>query len=69
MVRANTKEFEMRVETYGNEQIVKKDEAPPERTACPVCHGMGVRERANGETYDCPNRSCESGFVVKRGNK
>jgi len=54
----------MRVETYGTEQKeVKKDEAP-ERRACHICHGMGVKERPNGDTFDCPNKSCDNGFVI-----
>ena len=30
---------------------------------CNICHGMGVRERPNGDTFDCPNRSCNNGFI------
>jgi hypothetical protein len=40
----------------------KKEEAP-KKVACHICHGMGVKERPNGDTFDCPNRSCDNGFV------
>ena len=23
-------------------------------TSCPLCFGMGVMERGNGDTYECP---------------
>jgi len=54
-----------KVETYGfNQKVTKKDEdEKPKKRACGVCHGMGVRERPNGDTFDCPNRSCDNGFV------
>lgn len=38
-----------------NVKIVKK--------ACPICYGMGVCERPNGDTYDCPGRSCKGGYI------
>lgn len=58
----------MKVETYGNEQKIikeeKKDEKAPTRVACHICHGMGVKERPNGDTFDCPNRSCDNGYII-----
>lgn len=48
------------VDSFGRDQIptVKV------RKACHICHGMGVCERpGGGDTFDCPNRACEHGFV------
>lgn len=53
----------MKVETYGNEQKIIKKEAPKRQT-CHVCYGMGVKELANGDSIDCPNRSCDNGFIL-----
>ena len=53
-----------KVETYGtNQKIPKKKDEAPKRQACHICHGMGSIERGNGDTFDCPNRSCNNGFV------
>jgi len=36
----------------------------PTRQTCPICFGMGVKEIRNGDdTIDCPNRSCENGYI------
>lgn len=59
----------MKVETYGSEQkIIKEDEAAPKRVTCHICHGMGVKERPNGDTFDCPNRSCDNGYIIIKNN-
>lgn len=44
----------------------KEKEEKPIRVACPVCHGMGVRELPSGNTIDCPNRACKNGFIIKK---
>jgi len=43
-----------------------KKEYTTERTTCPVCHGMGMMEKANGETFDCRNRYCKGGYIEKK---
>jgi len=42
------------------------------RETCPVCHGMGLCEKLNGDTFDCRNPRCRSGFIeikipIKKG--
>lgn len=50
-----------------NKEVKKEEkEFRIERKACPVCHGMGVCERPNGDTYDCPNRRCKGGFLENK---
>ncbi len=39
-------------------------EEKPKRVVCNICYGMGVREIGNGDTIDCPNRSCDNGFIL-----
>lgn len=60
----------MRVETYGNNQKIIKEEKKDEfiRRACHICHGMGLKETANGDTIDCPNRSCDNGYIKIKSN-
>lgn len=42
------------------------NERPVERKTCNICHGQGYKEVAGGDTIDCPNRSCENGYVKVR---
>jgi hypothetical protein len=53
-----------KVETFGSEQRIPKSKPAPKRVVCHICHGMGVKEKPNGETFDCPNRSCNNGFII-----
>jgi hypothetical protein len=57
-----------KVETFGNEQKVPKKDAAPQRVVCHICHGMGLKEKPNGDTFDCPNRSCNNGYIIIKEN-
>jgi hypothetical protein len=35
-----------------------------ERKTCHICYGMGVIERGSAGPIDCPNRSCDNGFII-----
>lgn len=48
-----------------NKEKEKKDYTI-QRKACPVCHGMGMQEKPNGETFDCRNRPCKGGYIETR---
>lgn len=57
---------------YKNDEAVfmpHEEEEKPKMTACPVCHGMGVRERPNGDTFDCPSVRCNNGFIKTDSRK
>ena len=45
-----------------NSALTKKDYTI-KRETCPICYGMGLCERLNGETYDCRNPRCKSGYI------
>lgn len=46
--------------------VKKTEDEKPKRQVCNICHGMGVKELLNGDTIDCPVRSCENGYVKIR---
>ena len=35
----------------------------PQYKTCPNCHGMGVKEKADGDTFDCPSVQCNNGLI------
>ena len=50
----------------GKKEVSKEKEKTPETKTCPVCYGMGVLEKTNGDTFDCPNRSCKNGYIKNK---
>jgi len=54
----------MRVETYGDRQVEVKETKAPPRLVCHICHGMAVKERPNGDVFDCPNVKCDNGYIL-----
>lgn len=51
------------IPTMDGQHLEKKEEIKYKRITCNCCHGMGLKERPNGDTFDCPIRQCESGFI------
>lgn len=49
------------VPTMGNEH--KEPQVKTKWITCGQCYGMGVKERPNGDTFDCPVRNCENGYI------
>lgn len=42
----------------------RDDEQKLTRRTCHICFGMGVKEKPNGDTIDCPNRACNNGYIL-----
>lgn len=47
----------------------REEDEKPKRKPCHICHGNSYIERPNGETFDCPNRACEYGYITIKEQK
>lgn len=52
------------LEFVGEREVRRSFKVVPEKVACPLCHGMGYREKLNGDTFPCPHGPCKDGFVI-----